>query len=95
MSCICDICENEISHSQNISKHKKTEKCQNIKKLLDKRDNINISKYNLLLNKNDELKEEIINLKNILNEKDIKIKLIEEEYSNFDEFYFFIKKNVN
>ena len=80
MSCICDICENEISHSQNISKHKKTEKCQNIKKLLDKRDNINISKYNLLLNKNDELKEEILNLKNILNEKDIKIKLIEEEY---------------
>jgi len=78
MSCICDICDSEISHIQNITKHKKTEKCQKIKTLLDKRDNINNYKYNLLLNENEELKNEINKLKNIIIEKDIKIKLIEE-----------------
>uniref|UniRef100_A0A6C0I6Q1 KilA-N domain-containing protein n=1 Tax=viral metagenome TaxID=1070528 RepID=A0A6C0I6Q1_9ZZZZ len=80
MSSICDICDTEISHSQNILKHKKTEKCQKIKILLDKRDNINNEKINLLLNENKELKNEIVQLKYNITEKDIKIKLIEEEY---------------
>ena len=95
MSCVCDICDSEISHFQNVSKHKKTEKCQKIKKLLDKRDNINNSKYNLLLNENEELKNQIIQLKMIVTEKDIKIKLIEEEYWKKQKNKDDRKENIN
>ena len=86
MSYVCDICETQISHYQNILKHKKTDKCQYIKGLLDKRDKINneknnqIQKENIKLNEeNEKLKLENIKLNEENNKKEYENKLLQDK----------------
>lgn len=71
MTCICDICECEITCSRNLSKHKNTEKCQTIKKLLDKKMkkiNETIININTLKDKIKVLEEDNKQLKSINND---------------------------
>ena len=73
MSCICDICELKLSHIKNMTKHQSTEKCQTIKRLLDK-------KEYMYINKNKKLEQEIIrlndiNIQNSININNLLVKL--------------------
>ena len=86
MSYVCDICETQITHYQNILKHKRTEKCQYIKELLDKRDKLNEEKNNIIKKENEKIKLEIENLKleNIKlkddnKENETKIKILQDK----------------
>jgi hypothetical protein len=89
MSYICEICETQITHYQNILKHKKTDKCQYIKSLLDKRDKVNEEKNNNIQKENEKLKleNEKLKLENLKlneenNKKDYEIKLLQEKYED-------------
>ena len=96
MSCICNICELKISHEKNITKHQTTEKCQTIKRILDKKEKIHIDKnkklehdINLLNNKNienttviNELTKQLEYTKQELATKDIQLKLIQDKYED-------------
>jgi len=96
MSCICNICELKISHEKNITKHQTTEKCQTIKRILDKKEKIHIDKNkklehdnNFLNNKNienatliNELTKQLESTKQELITKDIQLKLIQEKYED-------------
>jgi hypothetical protein len=75
MSYVCDICETQISHYQNIIKHKKTEKCQYIKGLLDKRDKLNNEKNNIIQKENNIIQKENENMKR-------EIELLKKENDN-------------
>ena len=82
MSYICEICETQITHYQNILKHKKTDKCQYIKSLLDKRDKVNEEKNNSIKKENEKLKLENIKLNEEKNKKDYEIKLLQDKYED-------------
>ena len=82
MSYICEICETQITHYQNILKHKKTDKCQYIKSLLDKRDKVNEEKNNNIKKENEKLKLENIKLNEEKNKKDYEIKLLQDKYED-------------
>ena len=96
MSCICNICELKISHEKNITKHQTTEKCQTIKRILDKKEKIYIDKNrkleddnNFLNNKNienttviNELTKQLEYTKQELVTKDIQLKLIQDKYED-------------
>ena len=83
MNHTCDICDTQISHAQNILKHKRTEKCQYIKRLLDKRDNDNSEKNKIIQKENEELKIKISKLLDENNFKDITIKILEEKTEEY------------
>ena len=68
MSCICNICELKISHEKNITKHQTTEKCQTIKRILDKKEKIHIDKNKKLEDDNNFLNNKNIENSNIINE---------------------------
>ena len=89
MTYICEICEMKLSHIKNITKHQNTDKCQTIKKLLDKKEKIYNDKNKKLeqeninnINKLNELNEELKNVKQELIKKDIQLKTIEEKYED-------------
>ena len=89
MSYICEICETQITHYQNILKHKKTDKCQYIKSLLDKRDKVNEEKNNNIQKENEKLKleNEKLKLENLKlneenNKKDYEIKILKDKYED-------------
>ena len=96
MSCICNICELKISHEKNITKHQTTEKCQMIKRILDKKEKIYIDKNkkleqdNIFLNNKNiedsnfinELTKQLDSLKQELQTKDIQLKLIQDKYED-------------
>ena len=90
MSYICDICETQITHYQNILKHKKTEKCQYIKNLLEKRDRVNNEKNNILQKEIELIKEENKKLKEVINKlneennkKDYEIKILQDKSEEY------------
>jgi hypothetical protein len=90
MSYVCDICETQITHYQNILKHKRTEKCQYIKELLDKRDKVNEEKNNIIKKENEKiklenenLKLENIKLKDDNKENETKIKLLQDKSDEY------------
>jgi hypothetical protein len=83
MNHTCDICDTQISHAQNILKHKRTEKCQYIKKLLDKRDNYNSEKNKIIQKENEEFKIKISKLLDENNYKDVIIKNLEEKAEEY------------
>lgn len=83
MNCICEICELKLQHARNITQHQKTEKCQNIKKLLQKRQNENLEKIKNIETKNNELKEENKKLIEELKEKDTLIKSLQEKSEEY------------
>ena len=95
---ICNICNTKISNKRDITKHQKTEKCQNVKRfnnLITKN-----NQYELEINKQKEIIEKLnnninilnINLKNEFDKKDSiilslenKIKYLEEKSNNLKE----------
>jgi hypothetical protein len=48
MTSVCDICETKLSHFKNLSAHQKSEKCQNIKILIEKKISKLSEEYKLL-----------------------------------------------
>lgn len=60
MSTPCDICETIVSRSKNINKHKKSEKCIHIKKILDK----NNEMHKKILDKKNEMHNKLLEEKN-------------------------------
>jgi hypothetical protein len=96
MSCVCDICELKLSHIKNITKHQNTDKCQTIKRLLDKKEKIYINKNkkleedNIFLNnKNNEnfniinnLTKQLENLKQELITKNTQFDLLQDKYED-------------
>jgi len=83
MSYNCDICDVKITHSQNILKHKRTEKCQYIKRLLDKKNTVILDRNKIIQKENEELKEKIKMLLEENKEKDNKIKNIEDKAEEY------------
>ena len=87
MSYICDICELKISNIKNLTKHKNTEKCQYIKRILDKREKLYLDKINIIEEKNYKINEEyenlIIKLNNKIEEQNKEIQLLKEKSEEY------------
>ena len=75
MEIVCDVCECKIKHKKDLLKHKKSETCKKIEYLLlkkikpyEEKIQENITKYNILQKQ--------------IEEKDIKLKLIQDKYED-------------
>lgn len=105
METVCDICETKISNGKNLSKHQKTEKCQNVKLLIHKhliqyKQKIEIVENKLQFheNENKTLKENIEFLEKSIENKDNLIKILQEkseEYRSIVEKVAVSGKNIN
>jgi hypothetical protein len=105
METVCDICETKISNGKNLSKHQKTEKCQNFKLLIQKHLIQYKQKMEIYENKlqsyekeNKTLKENIEFLEKSIENKDNLIKIIQEkseEYRSIIEKVAVSGKNID
>ena len=83
MSNICDICETKLSHIKNLPTHQKSEKCQNIKILLEKKLRKLVEENNLIQKEKQEQDEIIKTLKKQNEDKDIIIKTLQEKSEEY------------
>jgi hypothetical protein len=80
---ICNICEIKLSHSKNINQHQKTEKCQNIKRLIENKEKNNLLKIINIEKEIQELKEKNKLLEKQNEDKDNQIMILKEKSEEY------------
>ena len=86
---VCNLCDTKLSYKRDLPKHQTTERCKSIHKFINDKINIHIIEKMELQNKNTILQNELSEIKKQLEEKNYKIKTLEnihEEYKNLIEF---------
>jgi len=86
---VCNLCDTKLSYKRDLPKHQTTERCKSIHKFINDKINIHIIEKMELQNKNTILQNELTEIKKKLDEKNYKIKTLEnihEEYKNLIEF---------
>jgi len=86
---VCNLCDTKLSYKRDLPKHQTTERCKSIHKFINDKINIHIIEKMELQNKNTILQNELTEIKKQLEEKNYKIKTLEnihEEYKNLIEF---------
>jgi hypothetical protein len=83
MDYTCDICNSKISNKKDLLKHQRTDKCQNIKKLLDTKLSEYLNIISISQSKITQLEKEITTLKKQNEDKDIIIKTLEEKAEEY------------
>ena len=79
----CDICNSKISNKKDLLKHQRTDKCQNIKKLLDTKLNEYLNNISNSQTKITQLEQHITTLKKQNDDKDIIIKTLEDKAEEY------------
>uniref|UniRef100_A0A6C0I5A6 C2H2-type domain-containing protein n=1 Tax=viral metagenome TaxID=1070528 RepID=A0A6C0I5A6_9ZZZZ len=82
MSYLCEYCNHSYTTKNHLTRHQNTEKCQYIKRLLDKRDQLNNEKNNTIQKENELLKKENELLKIEDKENKTKIKILQDKYED-------------
>ena len=94
-SVICNLCDTKLSYKRDLPKHQTTERCKSIYNLINSKINIHIIEKNKIQNTNTTLQNELNEIKKQLEEKNYKIKILEDAHEEYKNLIEFLKSSNN